>query len=94
MDWQDIFVHPFTGVAVVLSTVGQLGFGWFEPIWGLVSATSGYWFPGIAAIAGTALPEFGLGHLGRPLLVGAAILFAAVQLDRLVERARTYIENR
>jgi len=40
--------HPLTGLAVALGTLGQFGFGWFEPAWALVSSTATYWFPALA----------------------------------------------
>ncbi|NLV10673.1 hypothetical protein GOC74_12130 [Halomicrobium mukohataei] len=86
--------HPLTGLAVGIGTLGQFGFAWFEPIWGLIVATSSYWFPAVATSSSTLLPELGYGDLGTRLLIAAASVFVAVQIDRLYERAQEYLENR
>lgn len=90
MNLNDIIHHPLTALAVVVSAIGQLGIGWIEPAWGLISATSGMWFPAIAVTAGTILPKIGFESIGTPILVAAAILFVGVQLDKLLERLLTY----
>jgi hypothetical protein len=94
MDAKELLVHPVTALAAFVSVIGQFGFGWFEPVWGLISTTSGMWFPAIAVTAGTIFPEVGLSDLGTPVLLGAALLFVAVQLDRLGERVMRWLENR
>jgi len=86
--------HPLTAVSLLVGTFGQLGFAWFDPLWGLISATSGYWFPAIATTSATILPEIGYDAIGTKLLVGAAVLYVAVQLDRLYEKTRSYLEDR
>lgn len=91
---KNLLLHPLTTVAVVLSAVGQLSIGWVEPAWALVSTTSGYWFPAIATTATTLLPEIGYGSEGTTLLVAAAIVFVGVQVDRLVDRVQTFLDNR
>ena len=91
---KNIILHPLTAVAFVVSAIGQLSIGWIEPVWALISATSGYWFPAIATTATTLLPELGYGDLGTNLLIAAAIVFVAVQLDRLVDRVQTFLDNR
>lgn len=94
MEVKELLAHPVTALAAVVSVVGQLGFGWFEPVWSLISATSGMWFPAIAVTAGTIFPEVGLKSLGTPVLLAAALLFVAVQLDRLFERIAEWWRNR
>lgn len=91
---KSLLTSPIAAGAVVIGTVGQVGFAAFDPIWGLISATSGLWFPAIATTAATIMPEIGLADLGTKILVGAAIVFVAVQLDRLIERGRKYLRNR
>jgi hypothetical protein len=94
MEIRELLTHPLTAGAVVLSAIGQLGFGLVEPAWGLVSATAGTWFPAIAVTAGTIFPQIGLGDLGTQVLVAAAIVFVAVQLDRLLDKASDYLSDR
>ncbi|WP_276260585.1 hypothetical protein [Haloglomus litoreum] len=86
--------HPITQLSAFVSLLGGLSFGWFEPVWTLISATSGYWFPAIAVSAGEIFPRVGLGQYGGPALLGAAIIFVAVQLDRLKDRAETWLNDR
>lgn len=93
MNLNEVLNHPITALAVVLSAVGQFSIGWIEPVWSLVSATSGMWFPAIAVTAGTIMPEIGLEGIGTPLLVGAAILFVGVQLDRLADRVAEHLNK-
>lgn len=94
MNLKDLLTSPLTAGAVVLSAVGQLGFGALEPVWGFVAATSGTWFPAIAVTAGTIFPEVGLESLGTQVLVAAAVVFVGVQVDRFLDRAADYLRNR
>jgi len=94
MTVKDLLAHPWTAVAVVVSAIGQVGFGAFEPAWSLISSTSGYWFPALATTSSTILPEVGYGELGSKLLVAGAILFVGVQVDRLIAKLQTWKENR
>jgi len=94
MDIKEILAHPLTAIAVLVSTVGQLGFGVFEPAWSLISATSGLWFPAIATTGATILPEIGYEQLGTSLLLAAAVVFVGVQLDRMVDRVQEWNNNR
>lgn len=94
MDLKEIVYHPFTALMVLLSALGQLGFGMFEPVWSLISATSGMWFPAIAVTSGTILPEVGLEGAGTAILLGAASVFVAVQVDRLLDRVKEWRSNR
>jgi len=91
---KELLAHPLTALAVLLSAVGSAGVGLFEPAWGLLSTTAGMWFPAIAVSAGTLLPELGLGDIGNQILLAAAIVFVAVQLDKLYGRVADYLENR
>lgn len=91
---RETVTHPVTAIAFVVSALGSVGLGAFEPVWGLVSATAGMWFPAIAVTAGTILPEIGLGDAGTTILVTAAIVFVIVQLDKLADRAGEYFDNR
>ncbi|GGN92264.1 hypothetical protein [Haloarcula pellucida] len=91
---KNVFLHPLTAVAFLVSAVGQLSIGWIEPAWALVSTTSTYWFPAVATTATTLLPEIGYGALGSRILIAAAIVFVGVQLDRLIQRVQTFFDNR
>mgnify|MGYP000716515142 CR=1 FL=1 len=86
--------HPLTGLAVALGTLGQFGFGWFEPAWALVSSTATYWFPALATSGATILPELGFPDLGTQLLLGAALVYVGVQLDKLVDKIQDWQEDR
>lgn len=94
MNARKLLKSPYTALAVIVSAIGQVGFAWFDPAWGLLQATSGLWFPIIATTASTILPEIGYDQLGTQLLVAGALLFVGVQLDKLVDRARNWRENR
>jgi len=94
MDWKDILAHPFTKLSALFSLLTGWGFGLFDPVFGLVSVTSGYWFPAVSAFASFVLPQTDYAALATPLLVGVAIAYVAVQLEGLVERAREYLRNR
>lgn len=94
MEVSKLLKSPYTALAVVISAIGQVGFAWFDPVWGLLSATSGLWFPIIATTASTILPEIGYDQLGTQLLIAGALLFVGVQLDKLVDRAQDYFNNR
>lgn len=94
MDLEEIVLHPFTALMLGLSALAQLGFGAFEPVWSLVSATSGMWFPAIAVTSGTILPEIGFEGVGTMILLGAASVFVAVQVDRLLDRVEEWRSNR
>lgn len=85
--------HPATAVGVTLSAVLQV-VGVLDPVWSLISATSGTWFPAIAVTAGTILPEFGFGDVGTSVLVAAAVVFVAVQLDKFAEQATEWARER
>jgi hypothetical protein len=93
MEIQDLIRHPLTALAAVVSAIGQLGFGWFEPAWTFLSGTAGIWFPAIAVSAGEIFPRIGLEKLAGPALLGAAILFVAVQLDRLTDSLLTRLRD-
>lgn len=86
--------HPITALSVVLSVVGQLGFGVFDPTWALVSSTANLWFPALATTGATILPELGLPDLGTKILLGAALVYVGVQLDRLFAKVQDWQENR
>jgi len=88
-----IVKSPYTAVAFVVSAIGQVGFAWFDPLWGLLQTTSGLWFPILATTASTILPELGFDQLGTQLLVAGALLFVGVQLDKLVDRVRDYFKD-
>lgn len=94
MEVKELLTSPLTALAFVVSAVGSVGFGLFDPVWGLISATSGMWFPAIAVTAGTIFPEIGLESLGTQVLVAAAVVFVAVQLDRFYDRAAGYIREK
>ncbi|ELZ23495.1 hypothetical protein C475_14518 [Halosimplex carlsbadense 2-9-1] len=86
--------HPLTGLAVAVSTLGQLSFGWFEPVWALASSTATYWFPAVATSGATILPELGFPNLGTNVLLAGALLYVGVQLDKLVDKIQDWKENR
>jgi hypothetical protein len=90
----ELLKHPVTALSVVVGAVGQLGFAWFDPVWSLLSATAGTWFPIASVVSATILPEIGYSGLATPILLGSAILFVAVQLDRLEKKVRKWLENR
>lgn len=94
MGAREILKHPVTALMVVLTALAQAGVGLFEPLWSLISATSGMWFPAIAVTAGTIFPEIGLGGIGTQALLVAAAVFVAVQLDKLLDRAHEWAQNR
>ena len=94
MELKELLTNPLTALAVIGSAIGSVGFGLFDPAWGLISATSGMWFPAIAVSAGTILPEIGYGDVGTQVLIAAAIVFVAVQLDKLADRAYKYLKDR
>jgi hypothetical protein len=91
---KEAVLHPFTQLGAFLSVLGGLGLGWFDPIWTLISATSGYWFPAIAVSAGEIMPRLGYGEMAGPALLGAAIVFVAVQLERIGKRLKKWRNNR
>jgi len=91
---RELLAHPLTALAVLASALGSVGFGLFDPAWGLVSATASMWFPAISVSAGVLAPEFGYGDVGTQVLLAAAIVFVAVQLDKLYDRAAEYLRNR
>lgn len=91
---KNLLTHPLTGGAFVLSAFGQIGFGLFEPAWGLVSATAGMWFPAVSVSAATILPELGLEREGTLILVAGAVVFVMVKLDQAADRAAEYFNNR
>jgi len=86
--------HPLTAGAVLFGAVGQLSIGWIAPFWELVSSTATYWFPALATIASTILPELGYSDVATPLLLGSAIVFVAVQIDRLLARVADFVRKR
>jgi hypothetical protein len=90
----ELLTHPLTAVAVVASALGSVGFGLIDPAWGLVSATAGMWFPAISVTAGVIFPEIGLDSVGTQVLIAAAVVFVAVQLDKLADRAAKYLKDR
>jgi hypothetical protein len=94
MNARELLTHPLTLLATVGSLLGSIGFGLIDPVWGLVSTTSGMWFPAVSVTAGVLLPELGFGDLGTQILVAGAIVFVAVQVDRLYDRAAEYLRNR
>lgn len=91
---KEAITHPLTAGAVVLSAIAQLGFGFIDPLWGLIASTSSLWFPAVATTASTILPELGYEAISTPILVASAVLFVAVQLDRLVDRVQQWISKR
>ncbi|MBX0323877.1 hypothetical protein EGH21_12635 [Halomicroarcula sp. F13] len=91
---KNLVLHPLTGGAVILSALGSLGLGLFDPLWGLLSATSGYWFPAVATTAATILPELGYAELGTKLLVAAAVLYVVILADKGLDRAQKWFNNR
>lgn len=91
---REALAHPLAQLSAFVSLLGAWGFGWFEPAWTLISTTSSYWFPAIAVSAGEILPRLGYGGIAGPALLGAAIVFVAVQLDRLKDRAVTWLNER
>ena len=91
---RDALTHPIAALAVIVSAIGQLGFGALEPAWSLLSTTSTYWFPALATSGATILPEFGYPDLGTQILVGAALLYVGVQLDKLITKVQEWRENR
>lgn len=93
MNAKELLTHPITAGSGVIAALGSIGFLPFD-IWGLVNATSGFWFPLFATLGATLLPEFGYAELGTRILVGAAIVFVVVQLNRLIDRSLEYFENR
>jgi hypothetical protein len=93
MELKKLVQHPLTALAAVVSAIGQLGFGWFEPVWAFLSGTAGIWFPAIAVSAGEIFPRIGLGEFAGPALLAAAILFVAVQLDRLTDSLLTRLRD-
>ncbi|WP_415381468.1 hypothetical protein [Halosimplex sp. TS25] len=86
--------HPITGAALLLSAVGQVGFGAFEPAWALLSSTSMYWFPAVATSGATILPEFGYPDLGTKILLAGALVYVGVQVDKLLTKIKDWQENR
>jgi hypothetical protein len=94
MEARELLTSPLTVLAFVVSAIGSVGFGLLDPTWGLISATAGMWFPAVAVTAGTILPEIGYGDVGTQVLVAAAVVFVAVQLDRLADRAADYYKER
>ncbi|WP_135304116.1 hypothetical protein [Haloarcula amylovorans] len=91
---KQLLYHPLTAGALLVSTLGQLGFGLFDPLWGVISMTSGYWYPAIAASAATIFPEIGLADVKTPVLVAATVLYVTVLADKGIDRAQAYFENR
>jgi len=94
MDWKELLYHPLTAIAAVLSVIGSLGVGLIEPAWSLLSSTSGLWFPAIATTASTIMPELGYEAWGTRVLLTSAIVFVAVQLDKLIDRVQNWRKNR
>lgn len=94
MDVPDILLHPFAVGSYVISVVGQLGFGWFDPVWGLLTATAGTWFPAVSATATIIIPQTAFAEWGTPLLLASAVLYVSVKLDQLADRIQTYLDNR
>ena len=93
MQAKDLIKSPYTALAFVVSAIGQVGFAWFDPIWGLLQATSGLLFPIVATVSSTILPEIGYDQLGTKLLIAGAVLFVGVQLDKLTDRVEDYFED-
>ena len=90
---KNILIHPLTGLSVVVSALGSIGFIPFD-IWGLIVNTSGLWFPAIATTASTILPNIGYPTIGTQVLVASAIVYVAVQLYRFSGKAMSYIKDR
>lgn len=91
---KEALAHPITGLAFVVSVIGQVGFGMFEPAWALVSSTSMYWFPAVATSGATILPEFGYPDLGTKILLAGALVYVGVQVDKLITKVKNWQENR
>lgn len=92
MEPTDYLWHPLTALSVigslVLSTLGAFG-----PVWDFIGASSGTWFPLVAVTAGTILPNVGFAELGTTVLVSAGVLYAAVYLDRFIDRLQEFINS-
>jgi hypothetical protein len=91
---REVLAHPVTKLSALVSVFGAWGFGFIDPLWTFLGATAGLWFPAIAVSAGEILPRLGYAKLAGPLLLGAAILFVTIQVEDLIERARTWYNNR
>jgi len=95
MELKETLTSPLTVIAAVGSAIGTLGLiGPIEPLWSLISTTSGLWFPAVSVTAGVILPEVGYQSLGTSILIAGAVVYVMVQLDRLVERAQKWSKNR
>lgn len=94
MSWTDLLSHPVAALAYIAGTIGQLGFGLFDPAWALISSTATIWFPALATTGATLLPEFGYETLGTKILIGAALVFVGVQLDKLIDAIQSWYDNR
>ncbi|MFC6757886.1 MULTISPECIES: hypothetical protein [Haloarcula] len=93
MDAQELLQSPYTAVAVIGSALGSIGYLPLD-LWTIIIDTSGLWFPAIATMASTILPEFGYESLGTQLLVAGAIVYVAVLLYRMYGRIKNWSENR
>jgi len=93
MNARDLLKSPYTVVALLTSAIGTIGYLPLD-LWSLLSATSGLWFPIVATVSSTILPEIGYDQLGTQLLIGGALLFVGVQLDKLIDRVQDWRENR
>lgn len=89
MELKKLLWNPLTGFAVILSAVGSL-FGFIDPFWSILSATSSYWFPAVSVSAATILPELGYQTLGTRILVAGAVVYVALKIDNGIEKAREY----
>jgi len=92
MNAKELIKSPYTVVALLTSAIGSIGYLPLD-LWGLLSATSGLWFPIVATVSSTILPEIGYDQLGTQLLIAGALLFVGVQLDKLIDRVRSYFED-
>jgi len=92
MNSKEIIKHPATAASVVVTALLQ--FSGVVPIWDFVASTSGYWFPALATTGATILPNIGYESLGTSLLLGSALVFVAVQIDKFADRAIQFIREK
>ncbi|PSQ06653.1 hypothetical protein BRC92_00340 [Halobacteriales archaeon QS_4_69_31] len=94
MSVTDYLLNPLAGFTVLTSTIAQVGFGLFDPAWALLSSTAGIWFPIGATTGATILPELGYAELGTKILLGSALIYVGVQLERLITKVQKWKQER